>query len=400
MCRRSRVLIVIHFISSRCVSWALTGSAILLSSLAVAAPSGNRPSFSCDNARGMVAVVCASSMLSAKDRTMDALYRVSRVAVTGGEPSGEVAIQRQWLRNTEKACSANKSAERCFSAAYDERNQELAIDALFGAHEIAMAELRSVPLVSLPNYIFAEMAADRQAAAAVYEAIYRYATVDPLPLRVAAVAPLIAPLFATIKGRPWASPINDQREPRDAIATDQNFAAFLAVASVSVLPATIVLPCGALVRRPGLIDVLHSYYGGAIDGHLIGTTCDTATVLLPAFDGIFRSANDSQEPCSGTIRFSLGRDTARILTAIRLHRMDVLAPKPSQKSARERAPIVVEVPPEVTKFLSTHGRVAEAAQRGLAAYYSASFHVPPGKARADASFAVRRAVQAIYGGCE
>ena len=252
----------------------------------------------------------------------------------------------------------------------------------------------------MPADTLAEIAADRQIAVPVYEAIYRYATIDPLPLRVAAMAPLIAPLFATIKGQPWASPISDQHEPRDAVATDQNFAAFLAVASVSVGTATIVLPCGALVRRPGLIDVLQAYYGGAIDGHLIGTTCDIATVPLPAFDSLVRAANDVQEPCSGTIRFSLGRDTARVLTAIRLHRMDVLDPQPSQSSTREHAAIVVEVPPEVTKFLSTHGRVAEAAQRGLAAYYSASFHVPPDKAPADASFAVRRAVQSIYGGCE
>jgi hypothetical protein len=142
----------------------------------------------------------------------------------------------------------------------------LAVDALFGAHDVAMAELKSAPLVSLPTY------AHRQIAAVVYEAIYRYATIGPFHLRVAAVAPLIAPLFTKIESKPWASPINNQREPQDAVATDQNFAAFLAVASVSAAPEIIVLPCGALVRRPGLIDVLQPYYGGAIDGSLIGTS--------------------------------------------------------------------------------------------------------------------------------
>lgn len=397
-------MVVLRRLSFRRASWALRAAAVFLPSLAAAATAGDGPSFSCAGVKGMAAVVCGSPALSLQDRRMDALYRVARVSVTGEAPSGEVAIQRQWLRDTEKICTAAKSPEPCISTRYGDRNDELAVAALFGAHDVALNELTSPPEGLIPAFLPAAartgLAADRRSAAALYEAIYRYASIDPLPARVAAVVPLIAPLFETIKGEPWDGPTSGQQKPEDAVASDQSFAAFLAVASVSIGSEHITLPCGALVRRPGLIGILKAYYGGAIDGHLLVTSCATATTPLPAFDLLIATANKAQADCPGTIRFSLWRDTERTLTAVRLHRMDVLFPNNSPGLGHKHAVVPVGASPEVEEFLSTHSPTVGAAQREMASYYVAAFHVPREAAQANADIAIRSAVQAVYGGCE
>ena len=368
---------------------------------------GQGPSFSCSGAKGVAAVVCSSPALSAKDRRMNALYRVARVSVTGEAPSGQVPAQRQWLRDIETTCSAKSKQAQCISLLYDSRNDELAIDALFGAHDVAMEQLSgpSPGMDQGPNSSFAPSSArpspvnKRPRAVSLYEAIYRYATVEgPLERRVA-VTPLIAPLFGAIKGKSWDQPIRSLRNPQDAVASDKNFAAFLAVASVSIDTETVALPCTAVVRRPGLIDVLEAYYGDAIDGHLIGTTCRTATTSIPALDAVIKAANDAQESCPGTIRFSLWRNTERLLTAVRLHRMDILDLQNSGDAGRA-ADDTIRADPEVAKFVTTHQRLVRTAELAMTTYYVAAFQTSSGVASGQAKLAVTKAVQAIYDSCE
>lgn len=335
---------------------------------------------------------------------MDALYGIARVSVTGEAPSGEIKIQRQWLSDTQKNCLGKKEPLPCISAAYDDRNDELAVEALFGAHGDAMGQLRSLPSGSAetPNPSVADknMIADRRKAADLYEAIYQYAKASSTASRITNVVPLIAPLFRAIKGQPWDTPISGQRSPEDALASDETFAAFLAVASVSIGSADIVLPCAALVRRPGLIGLLKSYYGGAIDGHLAGTTCATATTAIPAFDALSTAAMEAQTVCRGTIRFSLFRTTERVLTAARLHRIDVLRSDVFSPEHPAAASNLAVPTPEAEDFMSRHRSLMHEAQQELSAYYSSAFHVFPGNAQVDAKLAIARAMQAIYGGCE
>lgn len=194
---------------------------------------------------------------------MATLFAASQTDAFNQSKSQQLFLQRRWLKMRNEQCS-NGDMHSCLVERYDERLNELAVAALFQAPDIALTEL------------------DRQnpKSAALYEAIYRYATIDDTAERASVVANLINPAFEVFHGKPWAQPLSEAEDAHQAASSDKNFSAFLDVASVSGYALT--MPCSALVRRPGLIDTLNAVYGGAIDGQLIQSDCEAMTPSLPA----------------------------------------------------------------------------------------------------------------------
>jgi uncharacterized protein len=332
------------------------------------------PSFTCGPTNTAIErTICSDAALAARDRTMATLFAASQNDAFNRGQSQQPFLQRQWLKTRDEQCS-NGDMHACLVAEYDGRLNELAVASLFQAPDVALAELSR----------------QNPKSAAIYEAIYRYATIDDADERAHVVAKLIAPAFDAFHDKPWARPLSDVVDAHDASSSDKNFSAFLDVASVSDYALT--MPCSALARRPGLIDALNAVYGGAIDGQLIRSDCEAMTSQLQAVDRLTKAAVAEQPFCRGTIRFSLGRDFGKTLVAVRLHRTDVWK---ADKNDSEPANGVGE-----PRFIAQHQAAIRDATDELAAYYSDHFGVPPTPANEQAGSAIRAIVAGAYNLCE
>jgi len=342
------------------------------------------PSFSCEAANNAIErMICSDPALSTRDRTMAVLFAASRTDASGRGLSQQQALQRQWLKTRDKQCS-NGDMHACLVNAYDERLNQLAVAALFQAPDTALAELTRQDSRSAP----------------LYEAIYRYATIENDVDRATAVERLIAPPFEASHDKPWARPLSGIEDAHGAASSDKNFSTFLNVASVSDYALT--MPCSALLRRPGLIGVLGSVYGGAIDGQLIRTDCEAMTARLQKVDRLTKLAIAAQPFCPGTIRFSLGRDFDKTLLVIRLHRTDLLKAKaldinPDAPDENNDEP---EKAVDKPHFIARHQASIRDAGNELATYYSSHFGVPSALAKEQALQAVSAIISGAYNLCE
>jgi uncharacterized protein len=338
----------------------------------------DRPSFSCSPAASSAVegAICADPSLAQRDQTLALLYAAARTNALGSGPSQQQALQHQWLRSRDARC-AKTAAHACVADAYDERPYDLAVAALFAAPDVALAEL----------------ARQDAHAAPLYEAVYRYATIDDQAKRTGAVEALIAPAFDAIHGEFAAQELfADIPTARAAAASDKAFATLLDAASVSGY--TLTLPCAALIKRPGLIDALDPRYGGAVDGQLANSDCDAMMPDLPHLARLTKTAIDAQPVCEGTIRFTLGRAYAKTLVAIRLHRSDLWKP------GDPHAPPPGSDGAEDGRFRTAHRAWIDAAVAELARYYSDVFKVPPYAAKADAGGAVNAVISGAFALCD
>lgn len=342
------------------------------------------PSFSCGSAGTAIeTMICNDPALAARDRTMAVLFAASRADAFDQGMSQQQTVQRQWLKTRNEQCSKG-DMRSCLVNAYDERLNELAIAALFQAQDAALAELtrqnpRSAPL---------------------YDAIYRYATIEDTVDRAKVAARLIGPAFAEFHNKPWAHPLSGVKDAYEAASSDKRFSLFLDVASVSNYELT--MPCSALVRRPGLTDALDAVYGGAIDGQLIRSDCEGMTPRLQTLDRLAKAAVAAQSFCPGTIRFSLGRDFDKILVAVRLHRTDLWKPEelsvgPGSEDEKSEVP---EKQVDEPQFVAKHQALIRDATDELMTYYSRHFGVPPALAKEQALGAVGAIISGAYNLCE
>ena len=105
---------------------------------------------------------------------------------------------------------------------------------------------------------------------------------------------------------------------------------------------------------------------------------------LPTFDRLVAAAQGAQPVCLGTIRFSLGQDYRKLLTAVRLHQM-----------VEARRPIYPGAAPAQARFFSGEGGLIAGAGRELASYYAAYFGASPVQARRDGADAARFSVTRV-----
>jgi uncharacterized protein len=154
----------------------------------------------------------------------------------GAQPQG--LADDDWMRSLQQQCSTD-SVRSCLLLNYFHRLKNLAVAALFREPEPALEALRLLE----PRY------------APVYEAIYRYGTIDDKAQRNTVVAKLIAPIFEALRVDPAIAPaFKDIPDAHAAAATDKAFSVFIIEAAARDLD--LMMPCEAFDRRPGLVAVL------------------------------------------------------------------------------------------------------------------------------------------------
>jgi uncharacterized protein YecT (DUF1311 family) len=197
------------------------------------------PALNCTTPDTIESVICGDPELQARHRAMVMLFEAARVDAFNSGPSTQETRQRNWLKVRDESCSKGSQVP-CLTVEYDARLKELAVAALFRDPETALAELRRQEPKTAP----------------LYEAIYKYATIDGQAERTHAVEMLIAPIFDEIHESSEGNihPFVDLQTVEAAAASDEAFALFLAGASV--VGHRTILPCEALIRRPGLIKAL------------------------------------------------------------------------------------------------------------------------------------------------
>ena len=343
-------------------------------SRAVDAQISKGPSFSCASPSKIEALICADPELAARDRAMALLYAEVRTNVLDTGPSQQQAEQIKWLKYRDSGeCNMGTLGE-CLTRTYDHRLEELAVSALFRKPTEALVELTRVN----PN------------GAPLYEAMYRYATIDDVGQRTEVVEKLITPAFDKLNnGSSWTNILfKDAPDARTAASADKSFSLFLNVAASNGF--TLTLPCAAIVQRPGLMAALGALYGSSLDGRLISTDCSTMLPELPNVTRLAKDASQAQPFCQGTIRFTISRYNAQLRVAVRLHRTEFWEAGNRRDSSHNEN----EAP-----FRIQHRSSIEAAQAELAAYYTRVFKVPTDIANADAREAINAVVVRAFYHC-
>jgi len=341
------------------------------------------PSFSCAKPSEIEAAICGDAVLSADDRRMTAFYQTAKSGALG-LGSNQLDAQREWLKTRDKGCAkggwrANrlKSLRDCIAGAYDDRLRALAVANLLATPRDSLAEIRRLNPKAAPTY----------------EAVFDYATIDDPPRRAEAVEALLTPVYRAMDQNSkdhLVTAAGAAMTAHDAARSDSAFTAFFVV-SGALENIDLTWPCAVLLKRPGLIGGLGSFFGGAIDGAVPGSDCDAAMPPVSEVTQLRENAVDVQPPCEGTIRFSLARDYEKLGDAVLLHRTDLWAPR---ADARDRPG------PDETAFRRDHVIKITAAERVLAAYYGRYFGVASNMAARDAETAADAVVSGAFSLCD
>jgi hypothetical protein len=329
--------------------------------------------------------------LVAKDRLMSVFLALDRVSAFGIGPSSEQTEQVKWLNQRVadwkmfrdedywkwgKYCSSEK-LHKFLSYEYDWRMHDLALAALFRKPTLALKELARFDHAN---------AGDHHATAPIYAAIYQYATIKSPQARTVAVSKIMAPYFNKIRKNRWSlESINGILNVREAASTDSRFSHLLDDLSVRyTMP--LVIPCAALIRRPGLSEALKPQFGGAIDGSLPTSDCATTLPPLPKLEELKSAVVALQPFCQGTIRFTLWKAYEADILSVRLHNVKL---RP-----------VDDVAAKVANFRSTHSALVSAAEAEMTRYYTRYFGVNRALANQQAIEAVNLVISGGYNLCE
>jgi len=336
------------------------------------------PSFSCAKPSRVEAAICADPSLAARDRVMATLFDAAKVSALGIGPSNELAVQRAWLKRRGTLCGG-ESLPKCISDEYDDRLFNLAIADLFSSREAALRELKH----------------QNGEAAAFYQTVADYVTLPNGSTRVAKLTSDIKPIFGVLsRSAPGSGAGSIAATPAEVISNDKSFSDFIAAASSeSILNrfAPLALPCGALVRRPGLLAALGSRYGGAIDGMLPVTDCAATMPPTPALTQLIIAAAPDPADCTGTIRFSTVKEFNKLVQAVRLH-------IPALWDLARKAQMSNKKDSEAAQLKKSINKQWISAVNELAAYYVEYFH--SSNAKSEASEAVEAvATQQKFGVC-
>ncbi len=320
------------------------------------------PSFNCAHPSVLEAIICKDAGLSQQDRDLARLYARSRADLLNIGVSGQVERQKTWLANRNRDCADTRygPSDRCLGIAYRARLGELAVATLFRDPDDALAVLkREYPKL-----------------APLYAALYQYATISDDAKRRQAVGVLVEE----------SQGLYDEEDvkamsPDEVVASDKGFSAYFVVADVAA-GDIMSMPCDALLRRPGLIEALGAYYGGMLDSMVPDSDCDAMLPPVPELETFADSAWQDVGECIGTIRFSVFRESQKMLTVVRLHRDDIW-----KDSLNE------DLPP-------ARAAAGAAAIKALAGYYVRAYKLAPNVAAADAETAIGTLNGSIYNGCE
>ncbi len=336
------------------------------------------PSFSCAKPSLVEAAICADPSLAARDRVMAMLFDAAKVSALGIGPSNERAVQRAWLKRRGTLCGG-ETLPKCISDDYDDRLFDLAIADLFSSQEAALRELRH----------------QNEKAAAFYQTIADYVTLPNGSTRVAKLTAEIKPIFDVLsRSAPGSGPGSIAATPEEVISSDKSFSDFIAAASAeSILNrfAPLALPCGALVRRPGLLAALGSRYGGVVDGMLPKTDCADTMPPTPALTQLISAAAPDPADCTGTVRVSTTKEFDKLVQAVRLH-------IPALWHLPGKTEMANQKDSEAAQLKTLINKQWISAVNELAAYYVEYFH--SSNAKSEASEAVEAvATRQKFGVC-
>jgi uncharacterized protein len=371
------------------------GSASAEAAVAGATDVAAGPGFDCSHPSEIEAAICADPALSADDRRLAALYVAAKPGVLG-TGSSQLTAQRRFLKDLQTGCGQGAwkipygphSLRECVAQNYHDRLEALAIADLFTIHDIALREL----------------ATQDPETASIDEAIYQYATIQDPALRTSKVAAIIAPVFDQVRVHPaqvfngqHIAPFVDVRlediaTAADAASSDDGFSRFLYTASNWYVPAAghphgLVIPCAALIRRPGLLDAFGERFAPGVD-------CDVMLPSTPRLDALITAAGKAQPPCGGTIVQDTGAELQQLMIGIRLNLRDAW-------SGPDRISLGGSTMGEDGKgFRARHAGAVRDAVEEMTRYYVASFRTPPAMARAQAGQVVDLIVKSLFSLCE
>lgn len=265
-------------------------------------------SFDCAKARTVVdKAICADATVAREDANMARLYAAAGTSAWGKGRSNQLATQREWIGDRDTCESLRAGVDEtpigaCLLSAYQQRNRDLAVALLFTDRALALPVLRRVD----PE------------GAGLYEAIALY--VERGQGWDRAVTALVTPYWKRMQTDESASYGRDilaytMRGPQDVIRSDEDFGAFAYVVSAYFggVGGTVgaPFPCGALVRRPGLLSAVTPRFGSTLDSFAFYTDCDSTQPPQPRFDAFLDSLTLVDPACEeGTIRFAMYKSAA------------------------------------------------------------------------------------------
>ena len=367
----------------------LSAVASLTGTRASAASAG--PSFSCGHPEELESVVCSDAELSALDQRMAELYAAAQRAAIGDGRLQLRNAQRKWVKEGRTGCE---------SGAWKARDKSIA-DCVRNHYTSRLIELAVAALVESPDLSLATLRAHAPQLAPLYEALVRYVTIDDSSVRSKTVVPLLTSMRAELPGE-QAKWFASQKppSPEEAALTDNAFGTYFVLLSLSG-PATtsLTVPCGALLRRPGLVASFGSRFGGAIDGSIPQSDCAQMTPNLPELHRLLDALWQTQAACRGTIAFSTGRDYAVLQDAVMLHELAVLDQEEQKLSAGARQSIEQDRARAEAALHTGFDVQTKGAESALVKYYVDVLGVTPDSASRDAHSAVVRLSAAIRDSC-
>ncbi|MEI9903263.1 MAG: hypothetical protein WDN06_04295 [Asticcacaulis sp.] len=340
----------------------LAAMVLALGCLAGMAEAQSGPSFACPSPGHVETIICNDAGLSVMDRDMAELFAAARTDALGTGPSRQLDLQRAFLDERAKTCADGQwqtygmaDATACVRSQTRGRLKELAIAALFTDTDKALSILR----------------ADDPEAAPFYDAVYRYATIGDAARRRQVVKTLLSPSF---------HPQYDIDTIDKAVADDAAFSDYVILTVMQGGDFEFTIPCGALVRRPGLTAMLGSHFASSMDGRSPVSDCEDMQPPPPEIQSFSTLVWAAQPDCDGTIRFSYFREFTQLQTAIGLHQMDYVEP---EKGRPSRSPAV---------FTAVHAGDIAAVETALTQYYTGQFNLSLDAAQADARMAIERMI--------
>ncbi len=327
------------------------------------------PSFDCALAKSVIEIeVCKDPVLAASDSLMAQLYFQAKTSAFRSGPSNQLSIQRAWVRDRQDCLTPEKigfkTVQACLRSRYDGRNRELAVATVMSDPPIGLEVLPRLDPKAAP----------------LYQAIRTYVR---SPADRKTLIRLLTPYFtrmAADETQGYGQEIlADEKilKAEDMLASDHGFATGLKVLAAYLDGNRLILPCEAVLDKPGLLATVEPIFGSNLDNFIPATDCAATLPPLPRFEALVDQIYKGWPQCQGSIRFSAYRTFAAEVEAARLT-------DGSGKLRSKEAPKLKGVGPDAIA----------AATAELAKYYQTYRILPQTKAQAMAFGSVQNVLAA------
>jgi len=260
----------------------------------------------CSKSQSSIEVsICKDPQLLAGDSLMATLFGASRISAFGKGPSNELSEQRKWLKERATACGGQKGSDQivCLRRLQDERNDALAVAALFKHPDLSLKTLHQLDPSTAP----------------LIEAVYLYANgPQGADWESSALASERGQLLLLL--RPYAERFQSDRDlsfgrdilkdehiasAEDALKSEKSFASFVQIASAYISDGSVQspVPCEAFVRRPKLAAMVGPVFGSTLDNMVVSSDCPGTLPPTPNLTRLIDMIRNSWPECEGTIRF-------------------------------------------------------------------------------------------------